>query len=194
MYAGHAAIALALKAREPRVPLIVLALACYGPDWMEVALMLPHPREGMAPYTHSVPAVLVGAILSCALYAVVVGRSGALQILLGWLLHWPADLITGLKPIVGLNTLIGLDLYHAPLADFAVESAIVIVGCALYARTFARTARQRCLVIAMGTALAALQLGLDTVEATTELQPWGPKLADRSTQPHVERHSARSDQ
>jgi hypothetical protein len=47
VYVGHAAVALALKAREPRLPLIPLTLACFGPDWVEVALMFPAPREGM---------------------------------------------------------------------------------------------------------------------------------------------------
>ena len=38
MYAGHAAVALALKTREPRLPMLPLALACYGPDWLEIVL------------------------------------------------------------------------------------------------------------------------------------------------------------
>ena len=38
MYVGHAAIALALKAREPRIPVAVLVLASFGPDWTEIAL------------------------------------------------------------------------------------------------------------------------------------------------------------
>jgi hypothetical protein len=68
VYTGHAAIALALKSRDPRVPIVPLAIACYGPDWLEVALMIPHPREGMAVYTHSIPAVLLGATLAGTLY------------------------------------------------------------------------------------------------------------------------------
>lgn len=185
MYVGHAAFALALKARDARVPIVPLALACYGPDWVEVALMLPHPREGMAPYTHSIPAVILGSAVASLLYAALAKRPGALLILIGWLSHWPADLLTGRKPIVGLEPLVGLDLYRLPLADLALETFVVLVCCALYARAFARTAAQRRLVIAMGAMLAALQLGLDVVMADTDPTPWGPSLARAERRTHL---------
>ncbi|MEP6621159.1 MAG: hypothetical protein ABJE47_17675 [bacterium] len=185
MYAGHAAIALALKSRDPRVPLVPLALACYGPDWVELALMIPHPREGMAPYSHSIPAVLLGALLAGGLFGIVAGRRGAGLVAAGWLLHWPADLLTGHKPLLGLVPLIGLDLYRVPLADLALEALAVIIGCALYARAVATTSAHRHIVIAMGTVLVFLQLGLDIVISASDPQPWEPSLANVWWQPHL---------
>lgn len=185
MYIGHVAVALALKSYEPRIPMAPLALACYGPDWIEVALMIPHPREGMAPYTHSIPAVVIGAIVAALAYAVTARRPGALVILAGWLLHWPADFLTATKPIVGLQPLVGLDLYRLPLADFALETTAVLIGCALYARTFARSSRQRALVIALGTVLAVLQLGVDVVISTVDAGPWLPSLAATRSHAHL---------
>ena len=69
MYAGHAAVALALRRREPRLPILLLVIAAFGPDWLELLFMIPHKREGMAVFTHSIPAVLIGGALAAALYA-----------------------------------------------------------------------------------------------------------------------------
>jgi DNA-directed RNA polymerase subunit RPC12/RpoP len=185
VYTGHAAIALALKARDPRVPIVPLALACYGPDWIELALMIPHPRAGMAVYTHSIPAVLLGAAAASALYALIARRPGALTILVGWLLHWPADLITGRKPLAGPQPLIGLDLYHLPVADATLETIIVIAACALYGRAVARTVAQRRVVASLGVALALLQATLDFVLTRIDGQPWHPLLAQERGRPHL---------
>ena len=138
MYVGHAAIALALKSRSPRVPLLALTLACYGPDWVDAALMIPHPRAGMAPWSHSLPAVAIGALAAGAVYALFAQQPGATALIVGWLLHWPADFLTGLKPLVGLAPLVGLDLYHAPVADFALETACIVAACVLFSRSVAR--------------------------------------------------------
>ena len=185
MYVGHAAIALALKSREPHVPLVPLALACYGPDWLDVVLMIPHPRDGAALYTHSVPSVLIGAVLASALYAVIARRPGAMQILLGWLLHWPADLVTGRKPLTGLDRLIGLDLYHAPVADVIIETVVVVIGCAMYARVFAHSSAQRRLVVAMGVALTLLQVGLIYFISRVDAGARRLSLAERREPPHL---------
>ena len=185
MYVGHAAIALAFKARDPRVPIVPLALACYGPDWLDVALMLPHPREGMAPFSHSIPAVIVGGLVASVLFAAVAKGPGAWLILLGWLSHWPADFFTGRKPIVGLAPLVGLDLYRVPLADLALESFVVLVGCALYARALAHTPGQRRLVLAMGTVLAVLQIGIDATITTADPTLWHPSLAEARRRAHL---------
>ena len=193
MYVGHAAIALALKSRAPRVALVPLALACYGPDWIDVALMIPRPREGMASYSHSLPAVIIGALVASGLYALVVRRPGATMLLTGWLLHWPADVLTGRKPLIGLHQLVGLDLYHVAPFDFAIESALVVGGCMLYwrataqgrqhgeaqVRRFAQEDKpRRRVVVALGVALILLQLGFDMTIARIDGLPWRPSLAN----------------
>jgi hypothetical protein len=185
VYAGHAAIALVLKAQQPRTPMLAIALAAYGPDWVDTAYMIPHPREAMAPYSHSVPAVLLGALLSALLYWAVMRRPGALTIAIAWASHWPADLITGLKPVIGLEPLIGLDLYHLPVADFIVETILVSVACVVFAKVFATTMRQRILTAATGACLAAAQLVLDMAVVRLDPRDWRPSLAEVPWRPHV---------
>ena len=160
MYVGHAAIALAIKSRVPDAPIIPLTIACYGPDWLELALMIPRPREGMAIYTHSLPSLFIGAALAAAMYSVISRQPGVMALFFGWLLHWPADFLTGTKPLTSLHTLVGLDLYHLPAVDFVVEAALVVAGCVLYARRFAQSPRQRQVVITLAALLITLQLGL----------------------------------
>lgn len=160
MYVGHAAVALALKSRDPRVAIVPLTLACFGPDWLELVLMLPAKREGMAVYTHSIPAVLIGGAIAAALYAAF-RRPGWPMILVGWLLHWPADLITGHKPLLFGTPLVGLDLYNVPLADFVLESVAIVIGCAYYARRFAPRGELRRIVYLLGATLILLQGAVD---------------------------------
>lgn len=176
MYVGHAAVALALKAREPRLPIVPLTLACFGPDWVELAMMYPHRREGMAIYSHSVPAVVIGALAAGALYATF-RRPGAMLIALGWLLHWPADLLTGRKPLFMSEPLIGLDLYKLPRVDFVLESTVIVLGCALYARRFAHRVELRRVVVALGAALVLLQAGVDVALSVMRNSEWTPSLA-----------------
>jgi hypothetical protein len=184
VYVGHAAIALALKAREPRLALVPLTMACFGPDWLEVALMIPKARAGMAVYTHSLVAVLLGAAVAGAAYAAF-RRPGARLIALAWLLHWPADLLTGRKPMFLGEPLVGLDLYGLPLADFLLESTLVAIGCALYARRLAPRGVQRRVVVMLGTALILLQGAADVALAVMRKAEWTPSLARSARQTQV---------
>lgn len=186
MYVGHVAVALALKAREPRLALVPLTLACFGPDWLEVALMLPRPREGMAIYTHSIVAAVLGAAIAGLLYAAF-RRPGARLIALAWLLHLPADLLTGRKPMLALEPLVGLDLYSLPAVDFVLESAIVALGCVAYARRFAVRADARRVVVMLGAALILLQGAADFALAVMRKGEWTPSLARSGWQSHVSR-------
>jgi hypothetical protein len=161
VYAGHAAVALILKSREPRVPIVPLVLASYGPDWLELVLGLFHSRGAMRALTHAIPVVVVGALIAALLYSLVIRRPGAPYIFLAWLLHWPADFLTAQKPLLHRHDLVGLDLYNLPWADFVLESALVVVGCVLYARAFAPERAQRRWVAATGALLIALQGALD---------------------------------
>lgn len=176
MYAGHAAVALALKAREPRLPIVPLALACFGPDWLELLLMLLRRQAGMAVYTHSIPAVVIGAALATAVYALF-RRPGARLIFLGWLLHWPADLFTGRKPLFDSTPLIGLDLYKLPAADFVLESVVVVIGCAIYARRFASRGELRRPIVILAAALMLLQGAVDVALTVMRNSEWSPTLA-----------------
>jgi hypothetical protein len=176
MYAGHAAVALALKAREPRLPIVPLALACFGPDWVEVGLLLVHRAGGMAVYTHSVPAVIVGALIAAGLHAAF-RRPGAGLILAGWLLHWPADLLTGRKPFLSSVPLIGLDLYKLPTVDFVLEGIVIVIGCSIYARRYARSAELRRTIVMLAAALILIQGAVDVALSVMRNSPWTPSLA-----------------
>ncbi len=185
MYAGHAAIALAIKSRRPDVPIIPLLLAAYGPDWVDVALMIPKPREGMAPWSHSIPAVLVGAACVTLLYRVIARRPGGLVLGAAWISHWIADLVTGLKPLVGLDPLIGLDVYHLPPVDFVIEMLLVSLACLEYGGAFAPRRAQRRIVVALWAALVASQACLDYAVSKLDPNTWRPSLAQVRWRPHV---------
>ena len=185
MYIGHAAIALVLKARRPAVPMLPLVLAAYGPDWIDVGLMVPRAREGMAPYSHSIPAVVFGAIIAALVYEAIARRPGAWLIAGAWLSHYPADLITGLKPILGVTPVIGLDAYHIPALDYAIELLLMTFAIIGYASAFASARRQRILVAALWVALSLAQAVVDVAVARLDPSGWSPSLADGPWRPHV---------
>jgi len=176
VYAGHAAIALALKAREPRLPIVPLTLACFGPDWVEVALLLKESHGGLTGYPHSIPGLVMCAALAGLVYAAF-RRPGAWYVVLAWLLHWPADLFTGRKPIITGTYLVGLDLYSLPAVDFVLESLAIAAGCALYARRFAPRADLRRVVVVMGITLVLLQGAIDVTLSVIRRSEWTPSFA-----------------
>ena len=186
MYAGHAAVALALRWREPRLPIVPLTLACYGPDCVEVVLLMVNPQARMALFTHSIPAVMIGAALVTALWKSM-RRPGASLLGVAWLLHWPADLFTGRKPLIFSTPVLGLDLYQLPLADFALEATVVAIGCAIYARGVPRRAELRRVIVILGAALIALQAAVDVALSVMRNTEWEPSLASATRQPHLPR-------
>jgi hypothetical protein len=184
VYVGHAAVALALKSRDPRVPIVPLVLACYGPDWLELVLGFWHGRGPMSLYTHYLPGLLAGALGASALYVIAFRRHGGWVILAGWLLHWPADFFTAHKGLLSPTDRIGLDLYNLPAADFALEAALALLCVGLYARTFAHSRGQRRWAALMAAALLALQAMLDY--GLAQGRPvWNPSLAAAQWRPHL---------
>jgi len=186
VYAGHAAVALALRWREPRLPIVPLVLACYGPDWLEVALMVPDPQAGMATYTHSLPSLFLGAALVTMLWKAM-RQPGAMLLGVGWLLHWPADLFTGRKPVIFPTPLIGFDLYNLPLADFVLEATVIAIGCAIYARGVPKRAELRRVIVILGAALIALQAALDVALGVMRNTVWEHAPASAERQSHLPR-------
>jgi hypothetical protein len=186
VYAGHAAVALALRWREPRLPIVPLVIACYGPDWLEAVLMAADPRRGLVTYTHAIPSLLVGAAIVTALWKLT-RRPGASLLGVAWLLHWPADLLTGRKPVIFPAPLIGLDLYNLPFADFVLESIVIAIGCAIYARGVPRRAELRRVIVILGAALIALQAAVDVALVVMRNTEWEPSLALAVRQSHLPR-------
>ena len=126
--------------------------------------------------THSIPAVLIGASVAAALFAAT-RRPGGRTIFLAWLLHWPADLLTGRKPLLFGEQLVGLGLYGSPAVDFALESAVVIIGCALYARAFPSRGDLRRVIVILGAALIAIQAAVDVALSVMRDSEWTPSFA-----------------
>jgi hypothetical protein len=176
VYAGHAAVALALQTRRPRLPIALLVAVCFGPDWVELALALAVGRGAGEAYSHCIPAVLACAAAVGALYTLRGGRLDAAWLALGWLLHWPADFLTAHKPLLRPDHVVGLDLYMLPGVDFTIEAVLVTLGCLVYARAFASTPPQRRWVLAMGLALVVLQAVLDFGLAHQPGRVWTPTL------------------
>jgi hypothetical protein len=192
VYAGHAAVALALKQREPRTAIVPLVLAAFGPDWLELLLMLAVRDERAAVASHSIPAVVAGGALAAGLYAMS-RRPGAWTVLIAWLLHWPADLLTGRKPLVLAAPLIGLDLYKIPAADFALESVVVIIGCAIYARTYRGRGDSRRVIVILGAALIAIQAAVDVALGLVRNSEWTPSFAVVERRSHPDPSRDRDD-
>ena len=92
--------------------------------------------------THSIPAVLVLALLTAAGWAIAGGAAGgAIAIAAVCLLHWPADVLTGCKPTVPNGPWIGLNQYRHLLVDLGAELPLLWVGW-LAVRRSARAALQ----------------------------------------------------
>ncbi|HEX6536604.1 MAG TPA: metal-dependent hydrolase [Gemmatimonadaceae bacterium] len=171
MYTGHLGIALAAKGLRSRVGLWVLVAASQGCDWADaVAWAIGHqdPRSSrwlafdgwtaqMA--SHSVPSVLVLAIVLAVLYwATARDGRGAALVAVVTLSHVPADYVTSVKPTWPGGPRIGLSLYAHPAADFLLEAAIVCGGWLLYRRSLPTPrAASRVAWLAL-VALVALQL------------------------------------
>lgn len=135
MYVGHAAIALLVKRSRPRLPLALLVPVAFGPDWIDLlSHVVHHPNPEIS---HSLVAVGVcsAVVALCAMpfYGVV----DALFLGATYASHWLADCLTGLKPTWPGGPEVGLHLYTHAIADFALESAIV-VGCWLVYRSWLR--------------------------------------------------------
>lgn len=176
MLAGHYGVALALKARYPRVALIPLLVACIFPDLLWLAFhavgwerLTAPPGDfmrpdtfGAMPFSHDLSMVILyagivgglGLLTVSQEWGVALGVAIASHIVLDVMVHAPDISVAG----PWLRAHIGLDLWRrAPLAAWILEAGIVAAGSAFYLRrTEASQPRRRAgLVVA---ALAALHV------------------------------------
>ena len=126
MRVGHAGPALVAKRVRPAVPLLLLLVAAYGPDIVEVALR-PFGITNRE-LSHGLIAVAIGATVT-AVGWIATRRGDARDAAAIWLTyasHWPLDFITGHKPTWPGGPTVGLDLYD-PWWIWLVELALLAV-------------------------------------------------------------------
>jgi hypothetical protein len=174
MYIGHVGAALAAKRVRKSIGLLVLLIATFTPDWVDAGLCVARKYNDQQLLSHSIPAVLLFALIAFGVYSLSTGDlKGALVVSGVVVSHMILDWITGYKPTWPGGPIIGLRLYDHPTADFAVEGMVIAVGAALYARTLLPRAtiqvntgdahpksRWSDATVMFG-ALLALQLGVD---------------------------------
>jgi hypothetical protein len=132
VYVGHLAVALAAAGTKRRVPLWLLLLAAQAPDWIQ--LLFSFVDADAAPlYSHSIPAVVCGALAAGLAWFVVSGNpSGASLVVAVYLTHPLLDLVTGDKVWWPGRPPLGAGLYNHPAVDFVIETGIAIAGWWIY--------------------------------------------------------------
>jgi hypothetical protein len=156
MVVGHLGIAYLGKATRPTLPLALLAIAAYGPDLFRFAASpLPIETRTAEIASHSIPAVLViGAVIALVAARRVGGIAAALMVIAVCGLHWPADVFTGCKPVLGGEWWVGFIRYRHPALDVPVELGLFFAGWLACRRTSA--ARQKRFAYSVWILLAAV--------------------------------------
>lgn len=132
MRVGHAGVALAAKRVAPTAPLWLLVVAAYGPDILEVALRVFGSYNRAL--SHSLIAVALGAtILAMGFFSERRDWRGTIAIWLTYVLHWPADYITGTKPTWPGGPWVGLNLYDHRVLVWVVDLGVLFAGALIYA-------------------------------------------------------------
>lgn len=172
MYIGHVGAALAAKRVRGSIGFLVLLLATYAPDWVDMGMCVAGAYNPMGMLSHSIPAVLILMLVGFTGYgAITRDWTGALIVAAVILSHMFLDWITGTKPTWPGGPTIGLQLYDHPVADFLAEGIVIVVGAVLYARTLPPRRRPWVDLSIMLGALLALQLAIDVAHLLMKVLP-----------------------
>ncbi|MFC4810918.1 metal-dependent hydrolase [Paenibacillus sp. GCM10023250] len=154
MFAGHFALAAAVKAADKRTPMWALMLGTQLLDVAFVPLLLTG-RETIdtvvegggygsslihAGYTHSLAGALLIGALAAWLFGRFLGRRNGIVVGLVAFSHWPLDLLVHRPdlPILPGNPgglpLLGFGLWAHPAVSAALEAALIAAGFLLYFR------------------------------------------------------------
>jgi hypothetical protein len=172
MYIGHVGAALAAKRVRPSIGLLVLLLATYAPDWVDLGMCVSGAYNPLGILSHSIPAVLTLMLVGFTGYAAATRDwTGALIVAAVILSHMLLDWITGYKPTWPGGPMIGLQLYDHPVADFIAEGIVILAGALLYARTLPPRRRPWIDISIMLGALLALQLTIDVAHLLVKSLP-----------------------
>ncbi|HET6761843.1 MAG TPA: metal-dependent hydrolase [Gemmatimonadaceae bacterium] len=133
MYIGHVGAALAAKRARTSIGLFALLVATYTPDWVDSALCLAGLYNPERLISHTIPAVVLFALVGFGLYGLKTRDWTAALVLAGVILsHMVLDWLTGYKPIWPGGPMIGLSLYDRPGWDFIAEGVVIVIGVLLY--------------------------------------------------------------
>ena len=151
MFLGHYALAFGAKRFAPKVSLGTLFMACQFADllWPTLVVLgleiveidpgntLVTPLNFVKyPYSHSLVMLLVWSVVIALLYlAIRRGRAGAITVGTLVFSHYVLDLIThrpDLPVTIDGSTRLGFGLWNYPGTTLATESAMLIVGAAIY--------------------------------------------------------------
>jgi len=157
---GHLGLAGATHSVRRDSSLVWLLGASMAPDVVDAMFVVVGRCNPHGLYSHTVPATALIAVVMGAIAYAADGRraTGVLAAVLV-LAHLPLDYVTGRKLFWPGGDLAGLRLYDRPMADFAVESLIVVGGWWLV-RSRARAPRWA----TGGLALAAMLLLQGTLD------------------------------
>ena len=113
-------------------------------------------------YSHSLPAIGVLAVIGAITYCFMV-RDAAGMLLVAAVVasHAVGDFFTGIKPTWPGGPMIGLELYHHPVADFAIEALVLVAGWLLYRKSLPEDRRSSLPAFTVLGALLAIQAGAD---------------------------------
>jgi len=152
MFIGHFALAFGAKRAAPTVSLGMLFLACQFADLLWPTLLvlgverveiepgntLMTPLNFVSyPYSHSLVMLLIWSALFALIYRLVKGSAARAMLTIAALVfsHYVLDVITH-RPDMPITisgaTKIGLGLWNHPGPALAVESAMFIIGTAIY--------------------------------------------------------------
>jgi LexA-binding, inner membrane-associated putative hydrolase len=172
MYVGHVGAALAGKRARRSIGLLVLLVATYIPDWVDTGLCLAGSFTPAEMFSHSIPAVLLFALVGFAGYGLKTGDwTGASVIAVVIMSHMVFDWITGDKPTWPGGPMIGLKLYEHPILDFVAEGTVIAIGGFLYARTLPPRRRPWLDVSMMMGTLLGMQLAIDLARLFLQTLP-----------------------
>jgi len=152
MFIGHYGVAFAARRASPRTSLGVLVLAAQWLDLLwPIFLLLGWERVRIAPgntrltpldfeyypWTHSLAAAMVWALLVGGVIALRQGRRAGLVVAACVASHWVLDLLAhrpDLPLVPGGATRLGLGLWNVPSAALALEALLFFGGLGLYVR------------------------------------------------------------
>jgi membrane-bound metal-dependent hydrolase YbcI (DUF457 family) len=172
VYLGHVGIALGAKGVRREMPLLVLLVATYAPDWIDGGLCIAGAYDPRGMLSHSLPAIalLVGVVLT-TFRVRKRDMAGGLVVCGVVMSHMLFDWITGYKPTWPGGPMIGFRLYNHPVANLVLETVVIVIGVLLYRRSLPLRAKPWIDLAAMAGVLIGMQAIITIARALTASLP-----------------------